>query len=229
MLSTLAFLQNLGGFELVLICVVALVVFGNKFPEVARNVGRAFQQFKGGIQEASSQVKRELEQAAAEADPTPEIKAAVGEAMADDDPTSDDYSTDDEDYNYDYEDAEHAEGGSLDDGMMDDPETAESSGDPSESGDSTSEGRKDVDQTGSSSDSDEDMSQSMITGDDPVEESTDVPAETAATASESGPSEQDAGADAQPSSKEPTQNTDSSGDAKTPPATKKSNDAALLN
>ena len=96
------------------------------------------------------------------------------------------------------------------------------------SGDSDAEGRKDIDQTGDSSDSDEEMSQSMITGDDPAEDSADVPAETAATVSESAASAPDADADAQPSAKESEQNTQSSSEAKTPP-TNKNDDAALLN
>lgn len=108
MWMTFAFLQNLGGFEMVLICVVALIVFGNKFPEVARNFGKAFQQFKSGIQEAGNHVRRELEQAADEADPTPEIKSAIGDDINDGQAVPDDYASNDHPPAYPPPDPDHA-------------------------------------------------------------------------------------------------------------------------
>ncbi|MCZ7647227.1 MAG: twin-arginine translocase TatA/TatE family subunit [Planctomycetota bacterium] len=68
MSAPLAFLENLGGGEVVLIGIVALLLFGRKLPEVARNLGRGFSQFKQGMNEATAEVRREMSKAADEAE-----------------------------------------------------------------------------------------------------------------------------------------------------------------
>jgi len=61
----LAFLENLGTTELVMIFVVALLLFGNRLPEMARSFGKGIAEFKRSMRESTEQVTRELEQAAA--------------------------------------------------------------------------------------------------------------------------------------------------------------------
>lgn len=109
-----AFLQNIGSFELIIVFIVALIIFGNKLPEVVRSASKTFGQFKRGMQEASDQVRREMEQAAVEADPRPEIEAAVSESLNtdDDQATTDDYTSMDDPSATDDYDPEGAEGSS---------------------------------------------------------------------------------------------------------------------
>lgn len=45
----LGFLPNLGYSELLIIGVVAVLLFGNKLPEVARSMGKSFTEFKRGM------------------------------------------------------------------------------------------------------------------------------------------------------------------------------------
>jgi len=49
-----------GPFEIVVILVVALLIFGRRLPEIARNIGKSLTEFKKGINEAK-QTKDELE------------------------------------------------------------------------------------------------------------------------------------------------------------------------
>lgn len=83
----LAFLQNIGMPELIIILIVALLIFGNRLPEVARKVGMGISEFKRGVQEASDEVKREIEKAPdahPTAPPVPAAPAAPPQAAAPD-------------------------------------------------------------------------------------------------------------------------------------------------
>ncbi|MDN4164688.1 twin-arginine translocase TatA/TatE family subunit [Cytophagales bacterium LB-30] len=59
MLTTLAFLGGLGGWEILLILIVLLVFFGaKKIPELARGLGRGIREFK----DATREIKNEIEE-----------------------------------------------------------------------------------------------------------------------------------------------------------------------
>ncbi len=50
-----------GPIEIIVVLVVALLIFGRRLPEIARNVGKSLTEFKKGINEAK-ETKDELEQ-----------------------------------------------------------------------------------------------------------------------------------------------------------------------
>jgi len=54
----LAFLPNLGGPELLIIGAIALLIFGNRLPSVARSVGKSLVEFKKGMNEIEEEVKQ---------------------------------------------------------------------------------------------------------------------------------------------------------------------------
>ncbi len=57
-----------GGIEWIVICIVALLVFGRRLPDVARNLGRSIVEFKKGIKDVKSDMD---ESARLEATPPP--------------------------------------------------------------------------------------------------------------------------------------------------------------
>jgi len=57
--TTLAFLSP-GIFEIMVIGVVALLVFGGNLPDVMRTVGRSYAKFRQGLQDISKPVREEL-------------------------------------------------------------------------------------------------------------------------------------------------------------------------
>lgn len=57
----LAFLQNLGPLELIIIAIIALLIFGPRLPNVMRNIGKGIVEFKKGLRDTGDEVKREIE------------------------------------------------------------------------------------------------------------------------------------------------------------------------
>ena len=49
----LAFLNNMGPMELMIILVIALLVFGNRLPQVMRSLGSSVNEFKKGLNDVA--------------------------------------------------------------------------------------------------------------------------------------------------------------------------------
>jgi sec-independent protein translocase protein TatA len=54
----LAFLPSIGPMEALIIGGVALLIFGNRLPSVARSVGKSLVEFKKGMNEIEEEVKQ---------------------------------------------------------------------------------------------------------------------------------------------------------------------------
>ncbi len=55
--SSLFAIMGLGPMEMLIVGAVALLMFGNRLPEVARSMGRSIKEFKGGMNEIEDEVK----------------------------------------------------------------------------------------------------------------------------------------------------------------------------
>jgi sec-independent protein translocase protein TatA len=53
-----------GPFELGVILVVALLLFGSRLPNVMRNMGRGITEFKKGIKDSSQEIKQTIDNSA---------------------------------------------------------------------------------------------------------------------------------------------------------------------
>ena len=54
----LALLGGLGPWEVIIILVVALQIFGHRLPDVARSAGKAVNEFKRGLKDVESDVNK---------------------------------------------------------------------------------------------------------------------------------------------------------------------------
>lgn len=73
------FIGNIGPWELVLILVIALIIFGpGKLPEVAKSLGKAVNQFKN----ASSGIQKEFQDALKDSPPVKPADDAVNDPAA---------------------------------------------------------------------------------------------------------------------------------------------------
>jgi sec-independent protein translocase protein TatA len=59
-----AFLPSIGGWEMILVAMVCLLIFGNRLPSVMRSLGKSVTEFKKGV----SGIEEELDQAVSNID-----------------------------------------------------------------------------------------------------------------------------------------------------------------
>lgn len=78
---------GIGGTELIIIIIVALLIFGpNKLPELGRTIGKMMSEFKRASSEMEQAVRREMDAAQAGAAPEGDVMAAARESAADAEP-----------------------------------------------------------------------------------------------------------------------------------------------
>ena len=55
---------GIGSFEMVLLGIVAVILFGGRLPEVARSLGQTYGQFRKGLDELKTNFDQEMENSA---------------------------------------------------------------------------------------------------------------------------------------------------------------------
>lgn len=54
----LGFFQQIGVFEIVVLCFLGLLIFGRRLPEVGKNLGRSIVEFKKGLNNVDEEVRQ---------------------------------------------------------------------------------------------------------------------------------------------------------------------------
>ncbi len=65
MTATIPVLAFLGGWEIAVVALVALLLFGTRLPKLARSLGQSVNEFKGGLEDgkkAGDEIKESVEQ-----------------------------------------------------------------------------------------------------------------------------------------------------------------------
>lgn len=75
--STLFAFWTPGPAEIIIIGVVALIIFGNRLPHVARNIARSVTSFRKGLHEIEDEVKDDIERVDLESDVKAEMKQSA--------------------------------------------------------------------------------------------------------------------------------------------------------
>lgn len=88
----LALFGSLGTSEVILIGVVALLLFGNRLPEVMRSLGKGVIEFKKGLRDTQDQIERAVTQPDP---PEPQNKQLEAKPSADSTPVDDAHATPD--------------------------------------------------------------------------------------------------------------------------------------
>ena len=93
----MGFLPGVGGFEMMIVGIIALLLFGKNLPSVAKNMGKSFAEFKKGISGFQDEIRnatREVEKTVTYTPPATKStsedrpKVAVSEASSEDDFTA---------------------------------------------------------------------------------------------------------------------------------------------
>jgi len=80
---------GIGSFELMLIAVIAVMLFGSKLPEVARSFGQSYTQFRRGLNDIQTSIKSELDRELDEVKKIPQELEQVAKDIEDDSPSYD--------------------------------------------------------------------------------------------------------------------------------------------
>ena len=93
----MGFLPGVGGFEMMIVGIIALLLFGKNLPSVAKNMGKSFAEFKKGISGFQDEIRnatRDVEKTVTYTPPATKStsedrpKVTVSEASSEDDFTA---------------------------------------------------------------------------------------------------------------------------------------------
>jgi len=55
--TMIAFIQNIGPWELIVVAIIALLIFGRRLPEVGRSLGKGIVEFKKGLKDTEESIR----------------------------------------------------------------------------------------------------------------------------------------------------------------------------
>ena len=83
-MTTLAFIQNINAFQILLLMLLGLLLFGKRLPEVGRSLGKGIVEFKKGLKGVEDEVDRAAEQDQKDMLPPPDTRNSSGSTKAGD-------------------------------------------------------------------------------------------------------------------------------------------------